>query len=365
MPLTRTTRSRPAHRVALYAGLVLLFCGPGAAVQSAPVPNLYSARVATDGIAGPALEEAFARALAEVLVRATGRRSVAADPAARSIIAGAGALVRQYQPLPGGQLRVEFDAHAVRTRLDAANLPVWGDDRPVILLWVAVPAGSGPLLVTEPAGMPPAEPGSDPGSDPVASARQALLTAAALRGLAVVLPAAGVMSAEGGDFVAAGEARAEQLGAEGVLAAQPATASGPSALGWTLALAGDRQVWQGDLAEGMHVLADRLAARHATAASSRRKLQLAVLGILTFEQYGQVQRHLRTLDLVERIAVDQVVGDAMLFTLAVRGDAGQLRQTLSARGLLAPVTAADGAPAGSVDAGIAGADLRYRFVGSP
>ena len=114
-------------------------------LPAAPVPDLYVAQVATAGLSGAPLDEAFARALDEVLVKVTGRRYPGGDPAGRTALGPAGPLVRQYQPMPGGQVRVSFDPVALRRRLDAVNLPVWADDRPRTL----EPTPESPVVISD------------------------------------------------------------------------------------------------------------------------------------------------------------------------------------------------------------------------
>ena len=111
-------------------------------VRAEVVPDLYVAKVPAASLSGDGLDEAFAMALDAVLVKVTGQRNVSAR---RNAVGPAGPLVRQCQPVPGGDLRVSFDPGSLRQQLDAARLPVWADNRPrtvVILQWV----GQGPIM---------------------------------------------------------------------------------------------------------------------------------------------------------------------------------------------------------------------------
>jgi len=310
------------------------------AAPAATVPDLYVAQVPATALSGPPLDDAFALALDQVLVKVTGQRGIASDPGRRRAVGPPAPLVRQYQPLPGGQIRVSFDPAALRRRLDAANLPVWAEDRPLTLVFLP------PEPVASPSG------GATPGvAEPASSLRQLLETTAASRGIPVVLatePAAG--SRPGPDPLLDSEATARSAGADLLLAGRPASAGGPALLRWTLARGTDRSEWQGDAVEGAHGLADRLAARYATAAASGRVLRLRVSGVDSFDAYGRLQAYLRSVGLVQSAELKEIAGDQLVYELAVRGDIDQLNDAFALRRVLEPVSDP------------AAGDLTYRLV---
>ena len=303
-------------------------------LPAAPVADLYVAQVAAAGLSGAPLDEAFARALDEVLVKVTGRRYPGGDPAGRTALGPAGPLVRQYQPMPGGQVRVSFDPVALRRRLDAVNLPVWADDRPRTL--VLLP---------------------DAGADPAHTAAQTVLSTAAVRGVPVVLAAdTAAPSAATGDPLLDPVATASAVGADLLLVGRSVPTSGQSAVRWTLAQGADRAEWQGDLADGVHGLADRLAARYATVSAAGRQLRLSVEGIDSFDAYGRLQSYLRGVGLIQSADLEQVTGSTLVFGLAVRGDATQLGDAFSLQRVLEPVTSSAASADGS------SGTLVYRLV---
>jgi hypothetical protein len=240
--------------------------------------------------------------------------------------------VRQYQPVPGGDLRVSFDPASLRQRLDAASLPVWADNRPRTL--VILPS------------VPDAE-----------LSRPLLLATAASRGLPVVLlskPAGGPAAGPAGqDPLAAPAATARAAGADILLVGRPAPVGGQAVLRWTLVQGDDRSEWQGDVAEGVHGLADRLAARYAAAAGAGRIVNVRILGIDSFDAYGRLQAYLRTVGLIQRAELRRVTLGALDFELDVRGDIGQLNDALALQRVLVPVPAPDAA------------DLVYRLANVP
>ncbi len=318
--------------LAVVAGLLLQADG-----FAATVADLYAAQVPVEDTSGPALDDAFSRALAEVTVKLTGKRSPLADPAVREVIGSATPLVSQYQVEGGGLLRVQFDPIALRRRLDAANLPVWADERPATLI----------MLVGEGAG----------------NDGQLVLDTAASRGLPVALslsPEEAPGSAE--DPLDVARAEATRVGADLILIGRRAPVSGIAAWRWTLIDSDGRSEWPGDAAEGVHRVADRLAARYAVAAAASRRLRLEVQGVSSFAGYGRLQDYLRSVGVIESLGISSLQGDTILYDLIVRGGVSQLRDALALKSVLVPV-APQAAPGDGMS--VSAADLVYRITDAP
>lgn len=333
-------------------GLIGLgFTPPAVAV---PVADLYVAQVPTDGLGAADLDAAYARALDEVLVRVTGQSALATDPVRRSAIGPAGVLVRRYQPVPGGQLRVSVDPDAVRRRLDAAGLPVWAADRPQTL--VVLPAAGG--VVPLPAGGAIVGDGSAVGVDPE---QQQLLMVAARRGVpVVVVRLATPGSPVDADPLADPAATLQRAGADVLLVGEAAPVSGAAALRWTLVQGdGGRAEWPGDIAAGVNGLADRLAARYAGTATAQPPLHLQIQGVTSFDAYGRLQQYLRQVGVIQHLALNRMTGDTLAYEVVVRGDTRQLVDAFALQGVLEPVAPGTGA-ANGVDTGTA--DLIYRLA---
>ncbi len=65
--------------------------------------------------------EAFAEAMRQVLVQATGRTEAALEPALAPLVEQAARYVQLYRQLPGGMLLVSFDARRIERLLAAAD----------------------------------------------------------------------------------------------------------------------------------------------------------------------------------------------------------------------------------------------------
>jgi hypothetical protein len=264
-----------------------------------------------------------------VLVKVTGQRNASAQ---RSAVGPAGALVRQYQPVPGGELRVSFDPASLRQRLDAAGLPVWADNRPLTLVVLLSPENANNADMSRPL----------------------LLATATDRGLPVVFaPDSTVSGPASPDPLLEPEATTRAAGADLLLVGRPAPIGGAAMLRWTLVQGGDRSEWQGDIAEGLQGLADRLAARYATVAGSGQIVNVRILGVDSFDAYGRLQAYLRSVGLIQRADLRRVDIGALDFELDVRGNISQLNDALALQNVLIPVTAPGAA------------DLVYRLLVAP
>lgn len=336
---TTTSPKSPARcrsLLAVFASLLLQATG-----FAATVPDLYVAQVPLAESSAAALDDAFSRALADVLVKLTGQRSPLAGPAVRQVIGSAAALVSQYQVEAGGRLRVQFDPAALRRRLDAVNLPVWAAERPATLIMLFGADG-------------PDAPGSD---------GQLVLDTAARRGLPVVLS----LSPEGaiaatGDALSVAQAEAARVGADLVLIGHRSPVSGVAAWRWTLIDSSGRTEWQGDAAEGMHHVADQLAARYAVAAAASQRLRLEVQGVRSFADYGRLQDYLRGVGVIESLGITSLQDEVIRYDLVVRGGVSQLRDALALKPVLAPANPQSASADGM---SVPAADLVYRMADAP
>ena len=98
------------------------------ATQAARLVPVYTVDVAERG--GSALQEAMRQAL----VRATGRREAAEDPALATVVANAAQYVKDYGSGARGQPVVLFDGAAVDAAITAAGRTLWDSERPFTLI---------------------------------------------------------------------------------------------------------------------------------------------------------------------------------------------------------------------------------------
>jgi hypothetical protein len=377
-PLTEGKSRCVAGRRVFFSLVVLAGLAFTAPLQAARVSDLFAAEVPAEELSGRSLDAAFGQALGRVLVKVTGRRRAAGDPQIAAAFGDASVLVQQYSSDAAGNLWVQFDSVALKRILDAAGQPIWPEDRPGTLIWLAVDTGRGgrEILAAAPDDSDPQISAQQAGVGSrsqrlLAAVREELLEAASGRGLPVVLPLVDSddLSVVGfadiwGDFDEPVTRASQRYDADLILIGR-ARAFGPreSRARWTLLMANQRYNWEGGIADGPEELADLLALQMATTADSARHIRVRVAGVDSFDGYGEVSTYLSGLGIVETCGVEWVEGSVVMFTLRVRGNEDQLMRSIALRRLLQPVEldpAVLGSPGPSVRPG-----LNYQLIAGP
>src|SRR4030088_1748796 len=177
-------------------------------------------------------------AMREVLVRATGRRESATDPALANLISEAQNYVKGYSPATRGQSQVIFDGVSVERAIVAAGRSVWDRNRPFTLV-VLYP----PLART-------AEDAT----------RVEVEQAAIERGLPATLVPLSPVDAAGNDLGREALMQmAQRYGGEAVLVGRGDAGSASGQLQWTLHTNFSSESWSGPLAAGINGAVDTMA----------------------------------------------------------------------------------------------------------
>jgi hypothetical protein len=333
--------------------VTLAFAVPPAA-PAATFPDLYTVSVARDLAARDDRSDVFRRGMALLLTRITGRRQVADDPRLADLISNAARYNNSY-----AELRDEYRVGFIRSEVDSAllrlDVPLWGDERPSTLLWVAADFGDGWRAELEAADAGPvSRPGAltavpsnplpgelEPDFDAIA---ETLLGAADERGLPIVLPRLDeedrryVRFADvWGGFDAFIERAAGRYGVDAVLIGRVAmTDTGPE-VRWILRRGESRQTrTTSTLRAGIDWLADQYAAEY-TIVGGVRATWIRIEGITSWPDFGRVVEYLQSLSVVDSVDVESLSADGeLLLRVAARGDDSQLAQYLTLDGSLVP-----------------------------
>lgn len=326
---------------------LLLGCAPAQAVRMAA---LFQAEVPAGGRDPQARQQALETALAEVLVRVTGDAKVAADPAAAALLKAPGRFVTQFRfhappPEPpdpaaaqraGLMLWAQFDEVALTRALRTAGLPVWGRERPEVLLWFAVEGPDGRRLLSDAAG------------DRLA---KVLRRAARRYGLPLVLPLMDLddqrqvrFSDVWGGFLSGVEQASARYASQHVLVGRLQPVAGGWRVRWTL-LGGARRQWQSDAADpgaalenGLGQVAGWLAGQYAVVATTEPGRQLlTVEGLDSLSAYARVLAYLEKLDIVAAVQVDEVSRGRVRFVLELDAPAERLLRLIRLGRVLEPV----------------------------
>jgi len=261
---------------------------------------------------GTAIQEAMRQAL----VRATGRREAADDPALARIIADAPQYVQNYATGPRGESQVVFDSAAVQQAISAAGRSAWDGDRPFTL-----------VVLDPPRTRAQAE-----------SARIELERAAAARGLPISLIPLELNDGTGKPLGAAALLEAaRRYGGDEILVGRSESAAADAPLQWTLYAPGGSETWSGPLAAGIDHTVDQLVPLPPGAASqAEAAARVEVEGVRSLSDYATVGRLLAATPGVRRVNILSADPGSVVFDVMVRGGAAGLEQALGSATHLVP-----------------------------
>jgi len=337
-PTAGTGNYRKARMLRLVLGVaVLWFCATAAAVE---MTSLYSVQVPLDPNDPDSRSFAYQTALTEVLVRVTGTTAVVDSEEIAALFPNPARYVLQYRPGPDNTLVVSLDGPAIEGVLRQTGATVWGRDRPLTLVWLAVDWGQGEREIV--AADDPQRISSDARSiDRNRLLRERVAEVATRRGIPVLFPLLDTEDLEnisfsdiwGGfdDLLLQSSTRYE---AESVLLGRIRPDS-LQANRWSWYHAGERAGWDGEPEEVIHQLADSLAALYAVSGRAPiDTIRLIISGVDSVNAFGRVQRFMENLRGIDALMIDSVDGDRIIYKIAIQGGTERLQRTLESSYML-------------------------------
>ncbi len=319
-------------------GIVLLwFCATAAAVE---MTSLYTVQVPLDPNDPDAQNFAYQAALTEVLVRVTGTTAVVDSEEIAALFPIPARYVRQFHPGPDNTLVVSLDGPAIEDVLRQTGATVWGSDRPLTLVWLAVDWGQGEREIIA-ADDPERMSGDARSIDRNRLLRERVAEVATRRGIPVLFPLLDTEDLEnisfsdiwGGfdDLLLQASTRYE---AESVLLGRIRPDS-LQANRWSWYHAGERAGWDGEPEEVIHQLADSLAALYAVSGRAPiDTIRLIISGVDSIDAFGRVQRFMENLRGIDALMIDSVAGDRIVYKIAIQGGTERLQRTLESSRML-------------------------------
>lgn len=318
--------------------------------SAATVPGLYSVTVPRDPGATDQRAAALQAAMASLLVRITGTRTAALDPAAQPLLAAPNQYLMSYGDLPGGLYRVEFRRPPIESALKELGLPVWGPERPLTLLWVAIDDGAGGRMLlganeTTELGVAP----TPALSAMLKAVREEITAAAEERGLPIALPLLDLEDMNAvtvpdvlGRFEDRILAASARYRADAVLIGHVRPGVFGNEVDWLFVNGSERsRLPLGAVRNGLDAAADRYAADLATVGDASLT-SLTVHNVRSSADYGRVMSYLERQSVLERIDVESFGDGTLTLRVAARGDALVLGRVLALGGVLRPAAIGSG-----------------------
>ncbi len=304
-------------------------------VQAVEMTSLYTVEVPLDPDDPDAESSAFRTALTEVLIRVTGTTAAADSEELALLFPNPRRLVRQYRPGPDNTLVISLDGDEIERVLRQMGTTVWGSDRPLTIIWLAVDWGLGDREIVA-ADDPDRLPGDRRSIDRNRLLRERVKTVARRRGLPIVFPLLdiedlqkiGFIDIWGGfdDPLLEASARYE---ATSILVGRirPDDIQQPR---WTWYVADQRFAWPGEPEEAINQLADALASRDAIRGDQEvETIELTISGINSVPAFGQVQRYLENLRVVDNLMISSAASDRITYSVEVQGGSERLNSVLA------------------------------------
>ncbi len=270
------------------------------------------------------------QALAQVLVKFSGSRSIVIEPAIKQALARPLNFLSQYGYANDDgrlMLNAEFDFDAVNDFLLENSLPIWIGERPVVLLWLAVESEGSRRVVAE---------GSHPTLQAIVEENMQR------RGLPHLLPLLDLddrkrvsVTDVWGGFVDIVEAASNRYSPGAVVVGRLFPVAGGWSAHWSLVKDdGSIDSWDSQgasldniLASSVDVLADNLGRLYATKIDNSRRaaITLSINNISGAEDYARALNYLESLQFVDRVSIHEVHGPNVSFIVQYKGQLDDVR----------------------------------------
>ena len=336
---------------AVLAGLLL-----AGLASAATLPNLYRITVTPDPTAADQRGAAIQAAMSRLLIRVTGNRNAPLDPALVPLVTDAARFLESYGLDRQGKPQVGFLRNQVEQALTSLGKPVWGVERPLTLLWIAVDDGLGGRALlganeTTEVGLEPGVTATPAMLELLKSLRTELAAVADERGLPTTLPlldledlTAVTFADVWGGFEDRITTASQRYRADAVLVGRVRPGLVGVEVQWLMLRSTERQALTGGaLRDGLDAVADTAAAELSTVGGATTAL-IRVLDVVSSADYGRVMSYLERQSALQTVDVESYENGVLNLRVAARGDARVLERLLALGNVLRPATVrSDGA----------------------
>jgi hypothetical protein len=344
--------SRCIGAAALLLSVWALAAAPAGAIT---FQELYRPTVRPDAAAADRRGAATEAAMRRLLERVTGNRGAGLEPDLQDLVTNAASYVSSYATLDGGLVQVGFLPNRIDSALAERGRAVWGPERPLTLVWIAIDSGHGErtLLGADGSSAELSQPLSPEMTLLADGIRAAIEDVASERGLPIAWPLLDLQDLGAVTFVDVWggfdqriEEASQRYGADAILVGRVLVNELGNSVQWTLLRGANRAVTATmDAAEGLQWTADQYA-QEFSVVGGVRNLRVVVEDVESLADYGRVMSYLGGLSSLQSIDVDSLDGDVLTLHVAARGDADVIERMFSLGRVLEPADAAGGVAIG-------------------
>ena len=309
-------------------------------VWAVEVTSLYTAQVPLDQEEDDPRTRAYQMALTDVLLRVSGSELSADAEMIELLFPDPESYVVQHSPGDDDTLFISFDGEALENALRQAGQTVWGSERPLTLIWLAVDWGRGEREIIS-AEDPQRSRDEARSIDRNRLLRQRVLDIAERRGLPVAFPLLDTVDLKNisfsdiwGGFDDALVAASQRYEANSILVGRIRPTSSQRNR-WSFYFSGEERSWTGEPELVVGLVADALSAEFAISGSAAvETIDLTIAGINTVSAFGAMHNLLSELTLIEKFSIAEVEGDRIRYRVEVLGGVDRLSRALRFNGLI-------------------------------
>ena len=342
------------HRL-LGAAALLGFLLLAPLVQGLPVSGLYEQRVAVENESLAERNRAYQVAFRRMILKVTGDERWLETERVRSAAGNAGDFVQAFAyateeaagPIAGQRyLEVQFSAPLINQLLAAEDIPVWGGNRPSVLIWMALQDASGQRRLLN----------SATGAEIVDYMRRV----GEVRGLPIIFPLLDIQDRRNLSVDAiwaqdelAIKAASNRYDPDSILAGRLLfTATGELVGLWQFQFMDETQTFDGFdsalesyLEQPLSRITSQLAGHFALVpgGQSEQSVRLRVDGIRDFSDYSALVDYVRGIGLVQTSDIVSVDGERLELLLGLQGNADQLFDLIALDRDLLPINSGESA----------------------
>jgi hypothetical protein len=305
-------------------------------VNAVELNDLYEVEVPVTSRASEQRIQAFRQALITTLIRITGDRNIASREDVAGLLESPSRYIQRYRYLDAEGdsskliLWVRLDGAALARRVAAAGLPVWGPERPVVLIWLAIQGMGQRYLV---------------GEDKAPVMRDVMQTTAKERGITLIFPLLDLEDQDRvniADVIGEFDNRVRQASARypaDVIVVGRATVlnDGYWRAHWSAYFGDQKSDWisggslvEQMLSEGIHELTDILSSQLAIHGSAGEDtvVILEVDQVDSLEDYVRLRTYLMSLSQVQWHRPYRIESNRVSLWLKLRGNIHDLEQLI-------------------------------------
>ncbi len=304
------------------------------AAFAAHVKGLYQGVVPVVSQSQTERNQVLQQALANVFIKVSGNSQILNQPAIKSHLADASSLMQEFSYLPSHQtkpylLLVNFDADGVNKIFTDASIPIWGQNRPLILVLLTYEAPAHPIEIIN----------ADSATIP-----DIVKQTTDLRGLPVIFPMMDMqdMSQITANAITTNDMTklsnaAKRYASDAILVGRVIQNPTGVTTQWKLMMGTDQWGWNitgrtlPDIFASLSTaMGDALASRLATVVTNtvQTQLTLNITGVSEGDDFEQMMNYLKHLTPVADVALVRVTENSVILKINLRGSANSFTKAV-------------------------------------